>query len=95
METDYLQIKRKILTILQRNGIARAGLFGSIVRGEATENSDIDILVEFSGKKSLLDLARLKITLEESLGRQVDIITYNSINPLLKDRILQEQEVLI
>ena len=95
MESEYLQMKKKILSILNKRDIARAGIFGSVVRGEASENSDIDIVIEFSGKKSLLDLVSLKLMLEESLGCNVDVITYRSLNPLLRDRILKEQDVLI
>jgi len=52
-------------------------------------------LVEFKGEKSLLDLAGLKISLEELLKIEVDVLTYNSLHPLLKERILNEQEVII
>ena len=55
----------------------------------------IDILVEFKGEKSLLDLVGLKIELEERLGKKVDVRTYNSLHPLLKERILNEQEVIL
>jgi predicted nucleotidyltransferase len=89
------QIKKKILPILRKNDINRASLFGSVVRGEATEESDIDLLVEFKGEKSLLDLAGLKIELEELLGKKVDVLTYNSLHPLLKDRILREQKAIL
>ena len=89
------QIKKKILPILKKNDIKRASLFGSVVRGEATEESDIDLLVEFKGEKSLLDLAGLKIELEEMLGKKVDVLTYNSLHPLLKDRILREQKAIL
>lgn len=81
----------KVLEILQKNGIRRAAFFGSIVRGEMTDESDIDILVEFEGRKSLLDLAGLKLDLEDALERRVDLLTYRSLHPLLKDRILAEQ----
>ncbi|MBU7048271.1 MAG: nucleotidyltransferase domain-containing protein [Theionarchaea archaeon] len=47
-----------------------------MIRGEATEDSDIDLLVEFEGEKSLLDLAGLKIELEEILGKKVDVLTF-------------------
>jgi hypothetical protein len=47
--------------------------------------------VEFQGRKSLLNLARLKLDLEEKLNRKVDVLTYKSLHPLLKDRILAEQ----
>ncbi len=89
------QIKKKILPILRKNDVNRASLFGSVVRGEATEESDIDLLVEFKGEKSLLDLAGLKIELEELMGKKVDVLTYNSLHPLLKDRILREQKAIL
>jgi uncharacterized protein len=82
-----------MIPILDRNSVTRAALFGSFARGEGTEDSDIDLLVEFEKGKSLLDLVGLKIELEEALGRKIDVVTYNSINPLLKDSILKEQEV--
>jgi predicted nucleotidyltransferase len=74
--------------------VKRASIFGSVARGEATGDSDIDLLIEFEGRKSLLDLAGLKIELEESLGRKVDVLTYKSLHPLLRDRILEEEEAL-
>jgi predicted nucleotidyltransferase len=65
------------------------------VKGEATEESDIDLLIEFEGRKSLLDLAGLKLDLQELLRRRVDVLTYKSLHPLLKERILSEQEVIL
>jgi len=84
------EIKRKIIPILLKHGVKRASIFGSYARNEQKETSDIDILVEFGEGKSLLDLVRLKYELEEVLGKEVDVLTYNSIHPLLKDRILNE-----
>lgn len=92
---DTKEIKDKILPVLKKYDVNKASLFGSIVRGETTEDSDIDLLVEFSGKKSLLDLAGLKIELEELLKVRVDVLTYSSLHPLLKERILGEQEAII
>ncbi|MEM2882792.1 MAG: nucleotidyltransferase family protein, partial [Candidatus Bathyarchaeia archaeon] len=63
--------------------------------GEGREDGDIDILVEFEGGKSLLDLVGLKMDLEEALGRKVDVLTYNSLHPLLRDRILEEQRAIL
>jgi len=88
-------LKSKIIPVLERYEVKRAGVFGSFVRGEQKEDSDIDILVEFKGDKSLLDLAGLKIELEENLHRKVDVLTYNSLHPLLKDKILREQKVIL
>ncbi|MCK4929320.1 MAG: nucleotidyltransferase family protein, partial [Methanosarcinales archaeon] len=70
-------------------------LFGSVVRGELSDESDIDILIEYEGKKSLLNLVSLKFELEDILKRKVDVLTYNSLNPLLRDRILNEQEIIL
>jgi len=91
MKNEIQSIKKKILPILKKNGVMRAGIFGSYARGEQTENSDIDILVEFEGKKSLLDLAGLKIEIEDSTNREVDILTYKSLHHLLKKIILNEE----
>ncbi|KKK67438.1 hypothetical protein LCGC14_2954060, partial [marine sediment metagenome] len=81
------EIKEMAVHVLRENGVCRAALFGSMVTGEDSSGSDVDMLVEFEGKKSLLDLAGLKIALEDLLGRKVDVITYGSLNPLLRDRI--------
>jgi hypothetical protein len=96
MKKDDVEVIKKIVVdVLKRYGVKRAALFGSIVKGEATEESDIDLLIEFEGRKSLLDLASLKLELEELLRRRVDIITYKSLHPILKDRILIEQKVIL
>jgi len=90
------EIKKKILPVVRRYEVQKAALFGSFVRGEQKEDSDIDILVEFKDRenKTLLDLVGLQLELQEVLNHKVDIITYRSIHPLLKDYILKEQEVL-
>jgi len=91
MNEQMRAAREKALEILQKNGIKRAAFFGSIVRGEMTDESDIDILIEFEGRKSLLDLAGLKLDLEDALKRRVDLLTYRSLHPMLKDGILAEQ----
>jgi len=91
MESQIEKYKEIILEILKKHEVKKASLFGSIVREEMTTNSDIDLIIEFKGDKSLLDLAALQIELEEKLKLKVDILTYNSIHPLLKDQILAEQ----
>lgn len=95
VKMELEEIKAKLVPVLKRNGVKSAAIFGSFVRGEQEEGSDLDILVAFEGEKSLLDLVGLKIELEDLLGRKVDVLTYNSLHPLLKDRILQEQRVIL
>ena len=91
MKSQIDKYKDLIVVILKKHDVKRASLFGSIVRKEMTSESDIDLLVEFLGEKSLLDLVRLQIELEEKLKLKFDVLTYNSIHPLLKDQILAEQ----
>jgi len=91
MISQIEKYKDLMLEILKKHDVKRASLFGSIVREKMTDESDIDILIEFKGEKSLLDLAGLKIALEEALKCKVDVLTYNSIHPLLKEQILNEQ----
>jgi len=84
-------IKRKIIPILKKNHVVKAGIFGSYARGDVKKKSDIDILIKFRGKKSLFDLAGLKIELEEKLNKKVDVLTYRSIHPFIKNNILKEE----
>ncbi len=85
------KLKKMLVPILKRNDVVHAGIFGSFARGDAKKSSDIDILVEFKGRKSLFDLAGLELKLEKKAGRKVEVLTYKSINPLLKRRILDEE----
>ena len=89
-------IKKKALPILKKHDVKRAAIFGSFARGEATSRSDVDFLIEYKSKnKSLFDLVELKSDLEEMLNRKVDIITYKSIYWRLRERILDEQVVIL
>jgi len=83
-------IRRLIAPILEKYDVAKAAVFGSVATGKAKGGSDIDLLVEFKGRKSLLDLVALKLELEETLGKEVDLLTFNSLHPALRQRILGE-----
>ena len=85
------ELTPKIVEILLKNGVAKAGIFGSYARGEETPKSDLDILVEFKGRKSLLDLVGLEQDLEDQLKRKFDVMTYGSLSPYLKEGILREE----
>ena len=84
-------IKKKIVPILKKNKVKRAGIFGSYARGEEKKNSDVDILVEVQKDWSLIDLAKIKIILEESLKKKVDLLEYEMIHPLIKKNALEEE----
>ena len=94
MLNSIQEIKERILPILEKNRVIKAGIFGSYVRGEQRKNSDVDILVELEDDLSLLDIIRIKIELEKILKRKVDLVEYETIKKELKDTILKE-EVLI
>ena len=88
---EIREITDKITPILKRYGVSKAALFGSSVKGEMTEASDIDVLVEIEKDISLLDFVGLKLELEEILGRKVDLVEYCTLNPILRERVLREQ----
>ena len=85
---------KKIVSILARYRVKKIAVFGSYARGEAKPESDVDILVEFSERKSLLDLVGIEQELSEALGVKADLLTEKSISPYLIDRIKKEMEVI-
>ena len=92
---DLLASKREeILRIAASHGARNVRVFGSVARGEAGENSDVDLLVELEQGRSLLDQAGLMLDLEELLGRKVDVVTEHGIYWLLRRKILKEARPL-
>jgi predicted nucleotidyltransferase len=89
--SEVLKEKREeILRIAARYGAQKVRLFGSFARGQATESSDVDILVEMEPGRSLLDLVAIKQDLEDLLGRQVHVVTAPALSPYLRDEVLNE-----
>jgi len=70
------EIEAKTIEILSQYPIKRAAFFGSVARGDMTENSDVDVLVEFLPDAPVLDFFGLYVDLKEGLERSVDLITY-------------------
>ncbi len=95
MRKEIAIIKKKVCPILKKYGVKRAGVFGSVVKGKTKKYSDVDILVEIKKDISLLDFVGLKIELEEKLGKKVDLVEYNTIKPLIKEQILNEQVAIL
>jgi predicted nucleotidyltransferase len=85
-----MEILRSHQAELRRIGVKSLKLFGSVVRGEAGPESDIDILVEFSRPIGLLAFVGLKHRLAELLGRPVDLVTPAALKAPLRDGILNE-----
>jgi uncharacterized protein len=89
--SQLLQQKRQqVLEIAEGHGARNVRLFGSVARGEATETSDLDLLIEMDSGRGLLDVIAIKQDLEELLGCKVDVVTEAAISPYLRDKVLHE-----
>ena len=92
---EQVRDKREVLIALaNRCKAENVRVFGSVARGEANEESDLDLLVHFRDRASLLDLIDLKEEAEKLLGLDVDVVSDGGLSPYLKDRILNEARPL-
>ena len=82
--------REEILHIAARHGARNVRVFGSVARGEADAQSDIDLLVEFEPDRSLLDHAALWLELQELLGCKVDVVSQDGVKARIRDRVLRE-----
>lgn len=87
---EVLGKRRDILRIAETHGVQRIQIFGSVVRGEDTPESDLDFLVEFLPGKTLLDQVALIQDLEDLLGRRVDVVTERGLHWYMKERVMRE-----
>jgi|SRR5882672_1509983 len=85
---------KALANICRENDVARLEVFGSTARGDANENSDVDFLVEFSKRKSLLALVSLERKMSAVLGRKVDLLTEAAISPYLREQINRDRRVI-
>lgn len=91
MERDeVLSILKRRRQKLKKFGVRSLSIYGSIARGQARKTSDVDILVDLEKPVGLFEFARLKLYLEEVLGREVDLVTPQALRPELRETILQE-----
>ncbi|OHA57007.1 MAG: hypothetical protein A2441_03150 [Candidatus Veblenbacteria bacterium RIFOXYC2_FULL_42_11] len=88
------ELKQKITPILREAGVQYAGVFGSVARGEATPESDVDILVKFIGPATFAGYLQLDDKLRLELGREVDLITEGGVNKLLRPHIERDLKVI-
>lgn len=77
-----------------RNDISRLRVFGSAARGEASDESDIDLIADFSAPKSLIDIVRIERELSQRLGRKVDLLTENALSPHIRKSALRDARVV-
>ncbi len=93
MTASVTSIKNKrkdILRIATRYGARNVRIFGSIVRGEAREDSDIDFLVDMEPGRSLFDLGGLLMDLQDLLACKVDVVTEKGLRARIRDSVLKE-----
>lgn len=90
--SDVLQTLQAHEPELRSHGVRHAAVFGSIARGEARADSDIDVLVELDPDRPMgvFEYARLKLFIGELLGGAGDVVNRKTLKPLLRDRILRE-----
>lgn len=86
--------REEILRATALHGASKVRVFGSVVRGEAGPESDLDFLVELEPGRSLLDHAALLLDLKDLLGCHVDVLTDKGIHPRIRDRVLKEAVTL-
>jgi predicted nucleotidyltransferase len=89
-----LSEKEKIIEICKRNDISYCALFGSFARGEATETSDIDLLVKFSKRIGIFEFAGVAQDLEDALKRKVDLATEAMIGKYIRENVMRDLKVI-
>lgn len=90
MLADLRQRRSEILEVARARGAAHVRVFGSVARGDATDDSDIDFLVDLEDGRGLLDLGGLLMDLRELLGHNVDVATESGLRPRVARRVLAD-----
>jgi predicted nucleotidyltransferase len=92
---ELLKEKRQdILRIAAQHGAYNVRVFGSVARGEASPDSDVDLLVDLEPDKSLFDVGGLLMDLQALLGREVDVVTEKALHWYIRDRVIREAQSL-
>jgi predicted nucleotidyltransferase len=87
---ELIRIRRAdILRIAHENGATRVRIFGSMARGTAREESDLDLLIDLEPDRDLLDIVAIKQDLEDLLGREVHVVTEGAVSPYIRDEVLR------
>ena len=88
--TELRRQRARVEAVARRHGASNIRLFGSAARGEDTDSSDLDLLVDLASDRSLWDLGEMVEDLKDLLRCEVDVVASDGLNPLLRDRILRE-----
>ena len=83
-----------IISLLKKHGAIKIGIFVSYARGEERPDSDIDILVEFSETKGLLEFIGIGFELEDILGKKIDLFTEENLRPIIKANVMEDLVVI-
>src|SRR3989344_1881329 len=94
MKNDLQIIKKKVVPVLKKNHVVKAGIFGSYAKGNQKNKSDIDIIIE-PPKGIGYGFFGIQSELEKAVGKKVDLVTYKSLSPYLKKHILNEEVRLL
>ena len=91
-----VDVFEKIAGVCRRHRVQRLSLFGSRVRGDNSDSSDFDFIVDFfpDARIGLFEYAGMQIELEELLGKKVDLVTRKGLKEIIRDRVLSEAEVI-
>jgi uncharacterized protein len=93
--SELLRSRRNaVLAIATRNGAQNVRVFGSVVRGEDIEGSDIDLLVDVPRGTTLLDMVRMQSAIEQELGVSVDVLTAEDLPQKIRQRVLDEAQYI-
>lgn len=82
--------RKDILRVAAKHGATNVRLFGSVARGDADARSDVDVLVDMEPGRTLLDLGRFLMDLQQLLGRPVDVVTEKGLRSRIRDRVIRE-----
>ncbi len=88
--TELLKYKPVLMRIFEEYGVTRAQVFGSVAKGSAGSDSDIDFLISWPIRHSLIDRLALKDKLENTLHVKVDLVTDKTLHPLIREDVLRE-----
>jgi uncharacterized protein len=88
--TELRERRDEIIEVARARGASHVRVFGSIARGDATETSDVDFLVDLEPGRSLMDLGGLLMDLQDLLQRNVDVVTERGLRPRVAERVLAD-----